>query len=137
MSNSKITILNNIIGINPTGTLDYQGTYTLNGNNDQIKSTEQISKENLEKTLNGEIVCNNVETFINENNNINSINNINAINNINTIHINKQTETKTQYYLNNIIIIIYILLILILILILISNSYLKKIFIYNIKNAKK
>ena len=105
MSNSKITILNNIIGINPTGTLDYQGTYTLNGNNDQIKSTEQISKENLEKTLNGEIVCNNVETFINQ---------------------NKQTETKiqkqikTQYYLNNIIIIIYILLILILILILIS-----------------
>ena len=122
MSNSKITILNNIIGINPTGTLDYQGTYTLNGNNDKIKNTEQISKENLEKTLNGEIVCNNVETFINQ---------------------NKQTETKiqkqikTQYYLNNIIIIIYILLILILILILISNSYLKKIFIYNIKNAKK
>ena len=123
MSNSKITILNNIIGINPTGTLDYHGTYRLNGNNERIKNSEQISKENLEKTLNGEIVCNNIETFMNENN----------INNQSEIII----KTKTQYYLNNIIIIIYILLILILILILISNSYLKKIFIYNIKNAKK
>jgi hypothetical protein len=130
MSNAKITILNNIIGINPTGTLEYQGTYTLNGNNDQIKNSEQISKENLEKTLNGEIVCNNVETFMNENNLYNT-------NIYKERYTNKITETEPskqlQNYLNNIIIIFYI----ILILILISNSYLKKIFIYNIKNAKK
>ena len=128
MYDPKITILNNIIGINPTGTLDYQGSYTLNGNNNQIKNIEQISKENLEKTLNSEIVCNNVETFMNQSNIYKTQTQI-------QIQNQKKKQTQTQTYLNNIIIIFYILLILILILILIS--YLKKIFIYNIKNAQK
>jgi hypothetical protein len=128
MSDPKITILNSIIGINPTGTLEYQGTYTLNGNNNNIRTNEQISKENLEKTLNGEVICNNVETFMNQNN----IYNTNNTNKQIYTQSKTQTQKQKQAFLNNIIIIFYIL-----ILILILISYLKKIFIYNIKNAKK
>ena len=45
----KIDVLNNIIGINPTGILDYQGTYKLMGANDLVRSSAEISKENLNK----------------------------------------------------------------------------------------
>jgi len=65
MSNSKNIILSNIIGINPTGTLDYEGTYKLNGNNNIVQNSQNASKESLEKAQNNEINCNNIENFEN------------------------------------------------------------------------
>ena len=65
MSNSKNIILSNIIGINPTGTLDYEGTYKLNGNNNIVQNSQSASKESLEKAQNNEINCNNIENFEN------------------------------------------------------------------------
>ena len=63
MSNSKNIILSNIIGINPTGTLDYEGTYKLNGNNNIVQNSQNASKESLEKAQKNEINCNNIENF--------------------------------------------------------------------------
>ena len=65
MSNKKNIILSNIIGINPTGTLDYEGTYKLNGNNNIVQNSQNASKESLEKAEKNEINCNNIENFEN------------------------------------------------------------------------
>ena len=65
MSNSKNIILSNIIGINPTGTIDYEGTYKLNGNNNIVQNSQNASKESLEKAQKNEINCNNIENFEN------------------------------------------------------------------------
>ena len=65
MSNTKNIILSNIIGINPTGTLDYEGTYKLNGNNNIVINSQNASKESLEKAQKNEINCNSIENFEN------------------------------------------------------------------------
>jgi hypothetical protein len=65
MNDSKINVLNNIIGINPTGTIDYQGTYILQGSNNIVRTTDDLSSDNLYKTQNNEIICNNIEKFEN------------------------------------------------------------------------
>jgi hypothetical protein len=66
MSNyTKELVLSNIIGINPTGTLQFDGTYTLLGNNNIIQTSKTASKENLDKTQKNKIVCNNIENFEN------------------------------------------------------------------------
>jgi len=65
---NKEIVISNIIGLNPTGTLDFNGTYRMNGNNNIIKSAANASKTNLVKAQNNEIVCNHIENF--ENNNI-------------------------------------------------------------------
>ena len=67
--NYKETILSNIIGLNPTGTLDFNGTYNLNGTNNIVRNSTTASKENLVKAQNNQIVCNQVENFENLNNN--------------------------------------------------------------------
>jgi hypothetical protein len=74
----KEIVLSNIIGLNPTGTLEFNGTYNMNGHDNIVKNTSDISKENLVKAQNNKIVCNHVEKFgnFNDNNNSNNLNNI-------------------------------------------------------------
>jgi len=68
MNNNNAIVLSNIIGLNPTGTLDFNGTYSMNGNNDIIQNQTTASKESLDKAQNNQIICNNVEKFENYNN---------------------------------------------------------------------
>lgn len=70
-------ILSNIIGLNPTGTMNFEGTYKLNGINNVVKDSNNASKENLKKTSNNEIVCNSVEHFENTNNKNYKLNKLN------------------------------------------------------------
>ena len=74
MSTYENSLLNNIISMNPTGTLDFDGTYKMNGPNSIVRDTQNNSKNNLIKTQNNKIVCNSVEKFENYKNNINSKN---------------------------------------------------------------
>jgi hypothetical protein len=67
MSTSKKSVLNNIISINPTGTLDFEGTYKMNGPNSIIRDPINDSKNNLIKTQNNQIICNSIEKFENYN----------------------------------------------------------------------
>jgi hypothetical protein len=68
MSNyNKEKIIGYIIGINPTGKLDYNGTYNMTGNNNTIQNIETASKSNLKKVNNNEIICNQIENFENLN----------------------------------------------------------------------
>ena len=97
MDMDKEIILNNIIGINPTGTMQFEGTYQLNGNNSLVRNSQSASKENLEKSKNNEVICSSVEKFENKKN----------INN-----------SKLKYFL----IIILILLILILLIFLYKKN---------------
>lgn len=60
---TKELVLSNIIGINPTGILDFDGTYKLNGTNDIVQNTNTASKESLEKAQTNKIIC--VENFEN------------------------------------------------------------------------
>jgi hypothetical protein len=62
----KEIILSNIIGINPTGTLNYEGTYSMKGTNDIIMTPADASKISLEKAQNNEINCSNIEHFDNQ-----------------------------------------------------------------------
>jgi hypothetical protein len=81
----KDIILSNIISLNPTGKLDYNGTFSLEGNNNIINTPEDASKTNLDKTMNNEVICG-IENF--ENNNIQIIKN-NKLNNNDLILYNK------------------------------------------------
>lgn len=94
MNDSKINVLNNIIGINPTGTIDYQGTYILQGSNNIVRTTDDLSSDNLYKTQNNEIICNNIEKFENQYNNKleNPLNNKleNSLNNKLKNHLNEK-----------------------------------------------
>lgn len=67
MNDELYKLLSNIISLNPTGTLDYQGTYTLQGNNQILSNPMEASQNNLQKTMNNEIICGNMETFKNLN----------------------------------------------------------------------
>ena len=62
---TKEIILSNIIGLNPTGTLDFNGTYSMNGNNNIVQNSTTASKENLDKAQTNKIICSNVEKFEN------------------------------------------------------------------------
>ena len=73
--NSNIEVINNVISLNPTGTMDYNGTYKLKGNNNIVNSPATTSKKNLKKTQNNEIVCSSIENFENYDNNLNNENN--------------------------------------------------------------
>lgn len=67
MSNyTKELVLSSIIGINPTGILQFDGTYKMNGNNNIIQSTTSASKTNLTKIHKNEIICS-TENFENYN----------------------------------------------------------------------
>jgi hypothetical protein len=70
--NSKEIVLNNIIGLNPTGTLDFNNTYTMVGDNSIVKDANSASKDNLKESSQNKIVCGSIENFENYNNNNNN-----------------------------------------------------------------
>jgi hypothetical protein len=61
---NKEKIIGNIVGLNPTGTIDFNGTFQMNGNNNIIQTPVNASRESLEKSQNNEIIC---EKFISAN----------------------------------------------------------------------
>ena len=65
----KEIIQSNIASLNPTGTLDFNGTFQMNGNNNVVLNSEQTSKNNLKKVQNNQVVCSNIEKFENYNEN--------------------------------------------------------------------
>lgn len=67
MNSDEQLILNNIIGLNPTGIINFEGTYQMNGLNNIIRNSNDMTKENLDKTQNNQIVCNSIENFENYN----------------------------------------------------------------------
>lgn len=71
--NYKEIIQSNIAGLNPTGTIDYNGTMTLNGPNNIVVNSYNSSKNNLNKVHNNEVICTSIENFenCNENNKFN------------------------------------------------------------------
>lgn len=71
-------VLSNVIGMNPTGQLDFEGTFEMNGVNDIVRNTQDASKEILLKTQKNEIICSSLENFENyseESRNHNNLNN--------------------------------------------------------------
>jgi len=68
MSNARDIVLSNTISLNPTGTLDFKGTFSLNGNNNLVQNTANASEDNLNKTTNNEFICGQIETFENQEN---------------------------------------------------------------------
>jgi len=72
--NYKEIIQSNIAGLNPTGTIDYNGTMTLNGPNNIVVNSYNSSKNNLNKVHNNEVICTSIENFENFNKN-NKLNN--------------------------------------------------------------
>jgi hypothetical protein len=71
MDQNKDIYASNIIGLNPTGIMDFNGTYTMNGTNNIIRNTSTAAKENLAKAQNNQIICDHVENFHNMNSNKN------------------------------------------------------------------
>jgi hypothetical protein len=63
--NSYDSIVNNIIGLNPTGIIQFNESYTFNGNNNIMKNSKSAAKENLIKSQNNKIICNHIENFEN------------------------------------------------------------------------
>ena len=59
-------VLSDVISLNPTGTLDFNGTFSLNGNNSIVQNPESASKENLDKSMNNEVICGSLEHFENQ-----------------------------------------------------------------------
>ena len=59
-------VLNAIIGLNPTGTLDFNGTYKMNGINNIVRNSKDAAKDNLAKVNKNEVSCDLVENFWNE-----------------------------------------------------------------------
>ena len=58
-------VMSNIIGLNPTGTIDFNGTYKMNGVNNIVRNSKDSSKDNLEKISKNEISCDLIENFNN------------------------------------------------------------------------
>jgi hypothetical protein len=61
----KEVIKSNIAGLNPTGTLDFNGTFNLNGPNNIIQNSTTGSKSVLSNINNNKVVCSNIENFDN------------------------------------------------------------------------
>ena len=62
-STNKERILSDFIGLNPTGTLTFEGTFSMNGPNTQIVSPEKMAKENLKKTQENQFICEGFENM--------------------------------------------------------------------------
>ncbi len=56
---NKERVLSDFIGLNPTGTLTFEGTFQMNGSNTQVLSPEKQAKENLKKTQENQFICEN------------------------------------------------------------------------------
>ncbi len=104
MSKKEI-IQSNIAGLNPTGLLDYNGTLNMVGSNTIVLNSEELSKKNLDKVNNNQVVCNNIENFTN-------IYNMNMTNNI-TDNINNNINNNYNYFLLILLILTFMFLLLI------------------------
>ena len=80
-------IISNIIGLNPTGTLSFKGTFSMDGANKIVNTPANISKENAKKTDENEFICNN-----------NTIENFESYNK--QMQNKKQIQSKKQNYYN-------------------------------------
>ena len=67
MEISKENIKSNISGLNPTGTITFNGTYQMNGNNNTVSNSQNISKKNLKNVQTNKVVCSSIEHFENYN----------------------------------------------------------------------
>jgi ATP-dependent Zn protease len=67
-------VIGNIIGMNPTGLISFEGTFSMTGPNQSVNSPANLSKEKMKKTENNEFICDNnnqnKETFQNYQNQI-------------------------------------------------------------------
>jgi hypothetical protein len=70
MASYKEIVISNIAGLNPTGTLDFNGTFSMNGNNNIVVNANEASKTNLEKTNSNIVNCGNIEKFENYKDNL-------------------------------------------------------------------
>lgn len=61
----KEIIKSNIAGLNPTGTLEFNSTFNLNGPNNVIQNSTMASKNVLNNVNNNKVVCSNIENFEN------------------------------------------------------------------------
>lgn len=61
--------IGNIIGMNPTGIISFEGTFSMSGSNQNINTPANLSKEKMKQTENNEYICDdnnqNKETFQN------------------------------------------------------------------------
>jgi ABC-type lipoprotein release transport system permease subunit len=97
-------VISNIIGLNPTGTLSFNGTFAMNGSNNNVNTQENISRANLKKTEANEF-----------------INNSNVIENFESYH-KKYKYKNNNLFDNNDYIYIILILILFLMFIIICNK---------------
>ena len=58
-------VISDVIGMNPTGQLDFDGTFEMNGANDIVRNTTDASKDTLIKTQKNKIICSSLENFEN------------------------------------------------------------------------
>jgi len=62
----EISVLNNFIGLHPTGLMDFNGTLKFQGKNDIVNDASYFAQLNLEKLNDGQFICNNMEKFENK-----------------------------------------------------------------------
>ena len=97
-------VISNIIGLNPTGTLSFNGTFAMNGSNNNVNTPENISRNNLKKTEATEF-----------------INNSNVIENFESYHKNYKYKNNNLFD-NNDYIYVILIIILFLLFIIICNK---------------
>ena len=58
-------VISNIIGLNPTGTLSFNGIFAMNGSNNNVNTKQNIARANLKKTEANEFIndSNVIENF--------------------------------------------------------------------------
>ena len=98
-------VISNIIGLNPTGTLSFNGTFAMNGSNNNVNTQQNIARANLKKTEANEF-----------------INNSNVIENFESYHIRKYKCKNNNLFDNNDYIYIILIIILFLLFIIICNK---------------
>jgi hypothetical protein len=97
-------VISNIIGLNPTGTLSFNGTFAMNGSNNNVNTQQNIARANLKKTEANEF-----------------INNSNVIENFESYH-KKYKYKNNNLFDNNDYIYIILIIILFLLFIIICNK---------------
>ena len=98
-------VISNIIGLNPTGTLSFNGTFAMNGSNNNVNTQQNISRNNLKKTEANEF-----------------INNSNVIENFESYHTKNYTCNSNFFFCNNEYIYVFLIIILFLLFIIFCNK---------------
>lgn len=66
VNRNEIPVINNIIGMNPTGTIDFNGTFKMNGQNNIIQDSATLGHNNLVLSQTNQVVCTSIEKFTND-----------------------------------------------------------------------